>query len=239
MILNLLKFLKRKECIVAAVMVFALTLGNFALFSQDCQALRTEVIRLHILANSDTSLDQTIKLKVRDNILKATGSIFAQPGTKADAIQAAKDALPQIEQIAQATLLENGFAPSAKAEFRSMYFNTRHYDDYTLPAGVYDAIRVTLGNGDGKNWWCVLYPPICVPAATPSDSPLVEDIEALDAQPMLVPKLAVVEVLESVKNKLFPAPATQENAAMQKPTERTAPLTHSNTAAGVQEAAAR
>lgn len=193
----------RKELAAAFILIFAIALGNFALFGQQCQALRADVIRLHILANSDSQVDQAVKLLVRDKILAGTGEAFSKQGGRAAAMGAAREALPEIERIAAETLAENGFDLPVHAEICNMYFNTRTYDDYTLPAGMYDAVRVTLGEGAGRNWWCVIYPPICVPAAQPQDSAVLEEIEALDGQPMLVPKLAVLEAFESLRDAFF------------------------------------
>lgn len=197
------KWAGRKELAVLLIMVLALILGNFALFGQRCDALRGDVIRLHILANSDSAVDQEVKLKVRDHILAETGDAFSKSRSRSDAMETARNALPDIERAAAETLRENGFDLPVHAEVCNMYFTTREYGDYTLPAGMYDAVRVTLGEGAGHNWWCVIYPPICVPAAAPQDSPALEEIENLDGQPMLVPKLAVVEAFESLRDALF------------------------------------
>lgn len=193
----------RAELAIAFLLIFAVALGNFALFGQQCEALRADVIRLHILANSDSQVDQAVKLQVRDNILARTGDAFSKQSSRAAAMRAAKEALPEIERIAAETLTENGFDLPVHAEVCNMYFNTRTYDDYTLPAGMYDAVRVTLGEGAGRNWWCVIYPPICVPAAKPGESAVLDEIETLDSQPMLVPKLAVVEAFESLRDTFF------------------------------------
>lgn len=197
------KWACRKELAVLSIMVLAMALGSFALFGQHCEALRSDVIRLHILANSDSPVDQEVKLKVRDHILAETGDAFSKSRTRADAMETARNALPEIERAAAETLRENGFDLAVHAEVCNMYFSTREYGDYTLPAGMYDAVRVTLGEGAGHNWWCVIYPPICVPAVAPRDSAALEEIEDLDGQPMLTPKLAVVELFESVKETLF------------------------------------
>lgn len=200
-----LKFWKwnRLDLSMAFGLILAIALGNFSLFGLQCEALRADVIRLHIMANSDSQVDQAIKLKVRDRILTETGDTFSKSRTRDAAKDAVQAELPKIERIAAETLKENGFDLPVRAEFCNMHFNTRNYGDYTLPAGMYDAVRVTLGAGAGHNWWCVIYPPICVPAAQPESSPALTEIEELDSQPMLVPKLAVVEAFESIRDTLF------------------------------------
>lgn len=202
MAFKLRKYASRLEMAVVLGLILSIILGNFAIFGQRCEALRADVIRLHILANSDSELDQAVKLQVRDRILAETGDTFSKQRTREGAREAAKMELPAIERLASETLRQNGFELPVHAELCSMYFSTREYGDYTLPAGMYDAVRVTLGAGAGHNWWCVIYPPICVPAAEPQDSPAIDEIEALDGQPLLVPKLAIVEAFERIKETL-------------------------------------
>lgn len=135
-------------------------------FSVQCQTIRDDVLRLHILANSDSDEDQQLKLKVRDAILANTGHAFASTNTKDEAIANASQSLAQIEQIAAQVIKENGYDYAVKAEVVNMYFTTRQYDNYTLPAGYYDAIRITIGKAEGKNWWCVMFPQLCLPAVS-------------------------------------------------------------------------
>lgn len=133
--------------------------------------VREDVVRLHILANSDSTADQTVKLLVRDAVVAATEGWAANNPEQARS--AAADQLPQIREIALQTVADAGCDYPVEVEMTRMYFTTRQYGDTTLPAGMYDAVRVTLGEGKGQNWWCVVYPPLCVGAAT-------EGVEALD-----------------------------------------------------------
>ena len=110
-------------------------------------------------------MDQAVKIKVRDAILADTGELFSKASSRGSAQEAAQKALPEMEQTASRVLKENGFDGTAHAEFCNMYFNTRNYGEYTLPAGMYDAVRITLGTGKGHNWWCVVFPPLCLSAA--------------------------------------------------------------------------
>lgn len=127
-------------------------------------SVREDVVRLHILANSDSTADQTVKLKVRDAVVTATEGWNVNDPVLARAT--ATQQLPQIREIAQQTVQEAGCDYPVEVELTRMYFTTRQYGDTTLPAGMYDAVRVTLGEGKGQNWWCVVYPPLCVGAAT-------------------------------------------------------------------------
>ena len=180
------QLITRLDLAVLLGIVLAVFLSNVAAFGQECDAVRADVVRLHILANSDSPADQQVKLRVRDRILADVGGVFAGPQTQADA---------------RAALDEAGVDAPVRAELCRMYFTTRQYDDLMLPAGDYDAVRVTIGEGAGHNWWCVMYPPICVSAAMAEDMPAFEEIETLNSEPLFKPKLAVVEVFEKLFGK--------------------------------------
>lgn len=140
--------------------------GVFITFSENCENVRGEVLRLHIPANSNSAEDQQIKLALRDYLLSEFGSGLGECNDLAEAEQKASELLPEIERKSSEFLSENGFSYGAKAELVSMYFTTREYDRLILPAGEYKALRVTLGSGEGDNWWCVIFPQLCIPAVT-------------------------------------------------------------------------
>lgn len=179
--------------------ILAVLLANIAAFGQECDALRKDVVRLHIMANSDSEADQSLKLKVRDRILAEVGGVFAVPQSQSAAKATAVEHLPAIQAAAERELRANGSNAPVKAEVCNMYFTTRDYAEISLPAGNYDAVRVTIGTGTGKNWWCVMYPPMCVAGAMPEDSVPMEEIEHLNDAPLFVPKLAIVELFESFR----------------------------------------
>lgn len=131
-----------------------------------CESVRENVVRLHILANSDSAEDQALKLKVRDAILEASADWQEVAATPEEALALAEERLPRLQAVAQAVVAAEGYDYPVKAEVCRMYFTTRQYDTVTLPAGMYDAVRLSIGAGEGQNWWCVMYPPLCVGAAT-------------------------------------------------------------------------
>ena len=135
-------------------------------FHADCQCISDDTFRLHILANSDSDADQSLKLKVRDRVLEYTEELFGNAQDKTSAESAVRDNLQAIADTAYAEVLKNGFDYPVKAEVIRMYFTTRYYGNYTLPSGMYDALRISLGKAEGHNWWCVMYPSICLSAAT-------------------------------------------------------------------------
>ena len=146
--------------IKSAVIAFILT--TLYSFQAVCTEIPNNVFRFHILANSDTEEDQTLKLKVRDKVLEKTKILFDTANSKSDAEEYVKANLDAIEEIAQNEVYKNGYNYPVKAEIVNMHFDTRHYESYTLPAGMYDALRITIGNAKGHNWWCVMYPSICI-----------------------------------------------------------------------------
>ena len=138
--------------------------GFFITFSENCEEVQGEVLRLHIPANSNSAEDQEIKLKLRDYLLSEFGSELYGCANLSEAEQKAGGLLSEIERKSNEFLSANGFFYGARAELVSMYFTTREYDRLILPAGEYKALRVTLGSGEGDNWWCVIFPQLCVPA---------------------------------------------------------------------------
>lgn len=198
---------KRMELAAALGLLFTLTVSSFCGFARDCAQVRGEVLRIQILANSDSEMDQTVKLMVRDEILRHTDELIVTDGSLDSTVTSMRQHLEEAEQIADNVLAEQGMSYTARAEVVDMYFNTRHYqngeEEFYMPAGRYQALRITLGSGTGKNWWCVAYPPMCIDAAADGEAALVEDeIYALNDTVTYRPKFAVVELVESLREKL-------------------------------------
>lgn len=149
-------------------LIFAI-LFSFTTFANQCDNIREKVFRLHIIANSDESCDQQLKLKVRDRILKETDGKFERASDKEDAIKWAAKNMDFLKAIAQDEVNKNGCDDKVNIEIVNMYFPTKTYDEYTLPAGKYDALRITIGKAEGQNWWCVMFPQLCIPAVDGQD----------------------------------------------------------------------
>ena len=130
-----------------------------------CEGVRDEMLRLHILAHSDSDADQQLKLQVRDAVVNAAAGWLDGACDRDEAAALAQECLPALEEVAQQTVTAAGYTYPVRAEICRMYFPTRQYDAVTLPAGMYDAVRFTIGEGKGRNWWCVVYPPLCAGAA--------------------------------------------------------------------------
>lgn len=140
---------KRWEMALAISLLAAILICSCPAYGQT--ALAGKLVRLHVLANSDSSEDQALKLRVRDAVLEA--SLGAE--TLDDAL------LERLQEAAQQTVLAAGKRETVSVRRERCWFDTRVYDDFSLPAGYYDAVRVVIGAGEGHNWWCVIYPPLC------------------------------------------------------------------------------
>lgn len=191
------------------ITIIAGSISGFSAFAKQCDDIRGSVLRLHILANSDSKADQQLKLNVRDAILKESGELFKTSSSKAEAIENVKAKLDEIKKVAEKETRREGYAYSVNAELVNMYFNTRTYGNVTLPAGNYDAVRISIGKAKGHNWWCVLFPPLCLPAAEQEVNPVnIDDVlnqnEANivkgNKKPDIEIKFKTVEVFEEAKD---------------------------------------
>ena len=140
-------------------------------FAGACEGLRRSTVRLHVLAHSDSEADQALKLRVRDAVNDAAAEVLAEAATHGEALVLLEAALPSLTAAAQQVVCDEGYTYPVRTELTAMYFTTRTYESGTFPAGVYDALRVTIGDGAGRNWWCVVYPPLCVSAAVRRPEP--------------------------------------------------------------------
>ena len=152
---------KVRNFLILFVVVFCV-LSLAELVSQK-QQLQEGIIRLHVVADSDSEDDQAVKLLVRDAVTQEVSEALGQIRDKDQALAYLSGHLTQLEAAANRVLLEQGFSQRAKVTLEEEAFSTRQYDTFALPAGVYDALRVTIGSGQGKNWWCVVFPGLCMP----------------------------------------------------------------------------
>lgn len=156
---------KSKKVILALALTLAATAIAATALLREQQALSEKLIRLHVVANSDSEADQAIKLQVRDAVLAVTEPLMEEAE---DPYAALSGALPEIESAAADCLAALGVADSVTVTLGPEAYPTRVYDSFALPAGQYSSLRVTIGAGEGHNWWCVVFPSICF-AATSSD----------------------------------------------------------------------
>jgi len=198
------KHIRFIELSIVFGMLISLLLCFFGIATESA-AISSQVLRLHILANSDNENDQWLKLKVRNVILEEYN--FYQMSSLEEAERYVVDNLDAITQTAQQVVYNEGYDYPVKAEIVNMFFDTRRYENFTMPAGRYDALRITIGDAEGHNWWCVLYPPLCVPAAEPEQelekNLTDEQCELVSDSPKYDVRFAFVEIWESLKNAVL------------------------------------
>ncbi len=156
--------LKRWEVALIFGVLCSLLLGCW--LGEEQQELADQVVRLHVIANSDSDHDQAVKLAVRDQVLAQAQELYPSDITRADALAILADHLPELEQAGQAVLDAQGEDLAVSARLEECWFPTKEYGDFALPAGDYTALRVVIGEGEGRNWWCVAFPPLCLGAAS-------------------------------------------------------------------------
>ena len=152
-----------KRILICAV--FAACVWSWGVI-KDRERLNEELLRLHVVANSDSDEDQAVKLRVRDAVLESLREEMAGITDFEQARAYIRENLPKIRQTANECLEALGYRGNAVVTLGKEVFDTRYYDTFTLPAGIYEALRITIGEGQGKNWWCVVFPTLCVPATS-------------------------------------------------------------------------
>lgn len=158
------RMLKRWELALMCGVLFALVLGGW--LDREQTELADRVIRLHVIANSDTRADQDLKLEVRDSVLAQAETIYPAGADREQAMEALGTHLAELAAAGQRVVEERGYDYPVSAQLTQCWFPTKEYDDFALPAGNYTALRVVIGEGEGQNWWCVAYPPLCLGAAS-------------------------------------------------------------------------
>lgn len=157
--------MKKAELIFVGLLAVYLFISGVRGISDDYADLQNDVVRIHILANSDSEEDQNLKLQVRDRILECTEG-WTEGCTNADeAENIFASRIDEINSIAQQYVYDSGYSYTTQSEVVRMKFDDREYGDIIMPQGDYRAVRITIGEAEGHNWWCVMYPPLCVPAA--------------------------------------------------------------------------
>jgi len=190
-----------------AIALVLTVLFSFSGFAGQCEDIPNRVLRLHVLANSDSDADQALKLKVRDRIVKESAGAFDNIKTKAQAEAVVKEKLSTLQAAAEDEIAKQGYDYPVQVYLTNMYFTTRQYQTVTLPAGNYDALRVTIGKAEGHNWWCVIFPPMCLPAAEEKkelkdvlNQSQLDIVDTPQGEPQYEVKFKTVEVYQSICN---------------------------------------
>lgn len=157
---------KRILILTVTVICVCVVLGFLPVHGE--AALYDNVLRLHVLANSDSEEDQELKLLVRDALLEKTSELFDGCRTKDEARAVVENNVDNIRKVAENTIKEAGYDYSVDIELGEEEYPTKSYEACCFPAGEYLSLRVTIGKAEGENWWCVLFPPLCLNAASES-----------------------------------------------------------------------
>ena len=154
---------KKLELAILLGLSVTLLWGAVSLHRQE--TLSRKMIRLHVIANSDSDADQALKLRVRDAVLEQATAILEQSADRREAESRLRGQLLELERIAAKEIAEEGYDYPVTVNVENTDFPTKEYDGFTLPAGEYLALRVIIGEGQGRNWWCVVFPPLCTAAS--------------------------------------------------------------------------
>ncbi|SHJ58149.1 stage II sporulation protein R [Paramaledivibacter caminithermalis] len=156
--------MKNKKLYIIAIIILGLIASSISIYTLDVyknrESFKENLIRFHVIANSDASFDQALKLKVRDKILMEMGKKLKTKDIN-EAKKIIANNMDYIKKIAMEEINQKGFNYPVKVMLQEHNFPTKNYGSITLPAGSYQALRVVIGSGQGKNWWCVLFPPLC------------------------------------------------------------------------------
>ncbi|MBR3269358.1 MAG: stage II sporulation protein R [Oscillospiraceae bacterium] len=169
----------KKAIRMLGLLLCAVITANLLQTEQMLEKVEHSVIRLHILANSDSTADQTCKLLVRDALVSRAAEWIPEHVTWKESCALLSEKLPEIQKAAEETLRSAGCTDSVRVSFGKTAFPARQYDGFTLPAGDYQALRVEIGSGRGQNWWCIMYPSLCLPAASEPELPPDSDVREL------------------------------------------------------------
>jgi stage II sporulation protein R len=156
----------KKFLIITCICTFIIAVLLMASVVQDRLSLDRQLIRLHVVANSDSEEDQALKLQVRDRVLEYLQDNMEEEWDVQEAKAYLQDNLSKVEEEISSFLLSKGLDDACVVSLGQEAFGVRDYDTFSLPSGVYESLRITIGHGEGKNWWCVVFPRLCLPAVS-------------------------------------------------------------------------
>ena len=158
--------MKLKVWELAGILTLFLVFTYFAAAGQTQAQVADKLVRLHVIANSDTAADQALKLQVRDAVLEVTQDIGADCADTQETQEALQAHLQEIQEAACQVIRREGYDYSVTAQLKREYYPSKVYKNFALPAGDYTGLKVKIGAAQGHNWWCVVFPPLCTSAAT-------------------------------------------------------------------------
>lgn len=201
---KLTKLMKIQAVVFAAV--FAAGACSAGAFAYNCSRVRSDVLRMHVIANSDCSADQQLKLMVRDAVLERGAQLFDGTVTADEARRKIEPHKAELEAAAREVIERAGYDYPVSVNVVNEYFATRCYGNLTMPAGRYTAVKVVIGEGAGHNWWCVMFPPLCLPAAQDRGGNLDAffddgELKVVESSGRYEPRFKIVEIIEKLREK--------------------------------------
>lgn len=195
---------KRIYLFVPLFMIFCIAFSFVAPMITTSEDISGKVFRLHILANSDSAEDQQLKLGVRDYVLDKSANLFEDASSLDEAVDNANKNIDKLTEYAQQAVRSLGYDYPVTVNVDKEFFDTRTYDNFYMPAGVYNCLKIIIGEGKGHNWWCVMYPSVCLSGCTDDlDKALTKEEKDFITSNEFVPKFKIVEIYESLKNKIY------------------------------------
>lgn len=200
--------MKLKAIDIAVFVTLLICIGATVSFEKSCEGIREDILRLHVIANSDSAKDQQLKLKVRDAIINSSEASLEGCEDIISAKNKVTSALSYFESIARQCVYSQGYDYEVSLCLEKSYFPTRVYENITLPAGYYNALKVIIGKGEGKNWWCVMFPSLCLPGAYKREDKLKQvlndkELDLVTANPSYEVRFWLIEKYYDVKNAFY------------------------------------
>lgn len=185
------------------LLIFTLLFGSLSYTNDASNDISNKVLRMHVLANSNSINDQRLKIAVKNNILKSTQELFTDCDSLEESIEIAQSNTELIKDSAQEVIKKYNKNYDVKVYVDNEFFDVREYKDFTLPSGNYNTVKVVIGEGKGKNWWCVMYPAVCISACSDDfDKALTKEEKKLITSKKYIPKFKILEIINKIKNKI-------------------------------------
>lgn len=191
--------MKLYKVFIPVFLILTIIYASVSPVLETAENVSNKVLRLHILANSDTTEDQNIKLELKNYFLDNSKELFVGKDLQEN-VEIANENIENIEDMCNSYLRK--YNQYATVTVTNEFFSTRVYDDFTLPAGNYDSIKIEIGEGKGHNWWCIVFPSVCLSACSESMSDYLTDEELELVGSGYTPKFKIIEIYEKIKDRL-------------------------------------
>ncbi|MFI3227315.1 MAG: stage II sporulation protein R [Clostridia bacterium] len=193
-----MKFLKSELALILALFI---TLTYTAFATNSYQQISNKVIRFHILANSDTDFDQQLKLDVKDQVFAYISDLTANCDTTEQAFEIISQNIEEINTLSSQIIAQKGYSYLATTTLDYEFYPQKSYDDFSLPSGYYTGIKIEIGQSEGHNWWCVLFPPLCNQTAYDTKNLNSDDLDLISSQDYEF-RFKFVDIFSQIKHQI-------------------------------------